>query len=79
MARKQSPVVGDSDVNEIVDFIRQHADFTRATPEERVDLAYRVALSQGELLGHSREWSRELARKVRQRMMWAKPKRRAFG
>ena len=73
MTRKPSPVVDDSDVNEIVDLIRQHADFTRATPEARADLAHQVALSEGELMGHSPEWSQELARKVRRRMIWAKP------
>ena len=73
MSWKKSPVVDDSDVNRIVDLIRQHADFTRATPEARADHAHQVALSEGELMGHSPEWSQELARKVRQRMMWAKP------
>ena len=73
MTRKQSPVVDDSDVNQIVDLVRKHADFTRATPEERADLAHQAALSQGAAMGFSPEWSKELARKVRQRMMWAKP------
>ncbi len=74
MAKMKTPVVDEADVDRIVDdFIRNNADFTVVTPDERADLAYQYALDESRLLNHSREWGKELARKVRQRMMWAKP------
>lgn len=73
MTRTISPVIDDADVNRYVDLIRQHADFSRAAPEERADRLREAVVQISLAEGHSREYSDELARRVRQRMLWAKP------
>jgi hypothetical protein len=73
MNKKRLPVVDNADVNRIVQAVLQHTDFPAATPEWRGDLAYNVALCVAGQDGLSAAWSEELAKKVRQRILWAKP------
>jgi hypothetical protein len=74
MARKTQPVVVDeSDVDRYVEFVVQESDFADTTPERRADLAYKTALNHARLQKHTEPWALELARKVRNRVLWAKP------
>ena len=68
-------VVDDADVNHWVDMIRRHADFSRMSADERANAIARMLSECGPTLypAQSKQWTRELARKVRKRLMFATP------
>jgi hypothetical protein len=72
MSNKQAHV-DDADVDELVSLLTRNSGRTNLTAESRADLAHKFALSFAKLKGHSTEWAKELARRVRQRMLWVKP------
>lgn len=73
MTKKKRPAVDDAEVNKIVDAVRKHSDFARTTPEDRAEVAYKLALGYAMVSGTTSAWAKELASKVRQRVLWAKP------
>jgi len=73
MKRSIPPVIDDADVDRWVDIIRRHADFSKATSEERANRLHDAALQMSLANGDSEEYANELARRVRQRALWVKP------
>jgi hypothetical protein len=74
VTKKQSAVVDEVEVNYWVDYVRPHGNFAATTPEDRADTMYRVLTKMSQLdESQSKDWWNELARNVRQRLLWAKP------
>jgi glycerol kinase len=74
MTKDQGPVeVDDADVARIVALVVKSADFEKTTAEERADVAYNLAVGYGKTDNTTAAWAEELGRKVRQRILWAKP------
>jgi hypothetical protein len=72
MGKTERPIVDDADVDRIVEGVLHSSDLRGAAPEARAEIAYRFALDIASD-GFSLEWAEELARRVRQRALWAKP------
>ena len=74
MTRKPQPQVDDADVDEMVALLTsEQGKATQMTAEERGDLAYDIALGRAKLQGVTSAYAEEFARRVRKRMLWAKP------
>ncbi len=72
--KRRSPVVDDSDVDQIVAMLtpKEGAKPSRLAAEQRADLAHDFALNYARLHGTTAAWARELARRVRRRFLWVK-------
>ena len=64
------PTVDDADVQRFVDVLMKDEDFARAPDAEE---AYRRALGAQRYHQMTMGYAKEFARKVRQRVQWAKP------
>jgi len=73
MKTKQRPIVDDLHVERIAQVVLEVPEFASASAETRAETAHILALGFAKMDGHSEEWAQELARKVRARVMWAKP------
>ena len=67
---KQTPIVDDTDVDRMINFIFGKSVSTTIAPEERAEAAYQVALGLSRLEERSAAWAEALARKVRARALW---------
>lgn len=65
--------VDDAEVARIVNLVVKNADFTHTTAEERADVAYDLAVGYAKTDNTTTAWAEELGRRVRQRILWAKP------
>jgi glycerol kinase len=74
MLKDQGPVeVDDAEVARIVALVVKNADFEKTTAEERADVAYNLAVGHAKMGNTTTAWAEELGRRVRQRILWAKP------
>lgn len=73
MARKRAPIIDDSDVD---GFVNQFLgpllapSAKKNTPEARAKLVGQIVDLHCQVNGYSREYSRELVRRVRDRVLW---------
>ena len=77
MTRRGHPEVDEDDVAEMVAalarFITKRSAAGRMTPETRADIAFDVVFNLAKLQGSTPTWAKELARKVRKRILWRRP------
>jgi hypothetical protein len=74
MGRKgRLSIIDDADVQRLAEFFLKAPEFAAASAETRAEIAYRLALGISKINGHSKTYSAELARKVRDRVLWGKP------
>ena len=71
-AMVRRPIVDDADVTRMIDFIFGKSLNATASPEERSEAAYQVALNVALSQGATKHYAEALAQKVRDRALWLK-------
>jgi hypothetical protein len=77
MTEKKPPEVDDAEVDRIIAALESFAPTQETarsgmTPEARADVAYGFALGYAKFHGSTSAWAKELARRVRKRILWVK-------
>ncbi len=69
---KKPPIVDETDVDRMINFMFGRSINTNITPEERAEAAYQVALAIAKIQDRSVAYAEAFAKKVRDRALWLK-------
>ena len=69
---KKPPIVDETDVEHMINFMFGKSINTNITPEERANAAYQVALGIAEIQNESVAYAEAFAKRVRDKALWIK-------
>ena len=70
--KKKQPIVDETDVEHMINFMFGKSINTNITSEERADAAYQVALGIAKIQNRSVAYAEALAKRVRDKALWIK-------